>query len=562
MKRTRLAAICVLLLWSSSDLSAATSGQANYGQRQEVRQVPQPTFRVTPLIHRARVLPGQETAFSFEVEALRGAVELQLEPVGLAQNAAGLITTDMRQPPLGKMRLITPSVIRMREGEKKTIRGAWQTPAGPGGYAMAGLLVTDLRSGKRTNPAQSKAAQNSASLLEPIPADAASERSACVRFVSRYLLRLEAAYPVRSGGQQLPEVVQAKLVDRQGFAVVSATLDTHSCGCVHTRAWARLLQEDGEPLGAPFRLALPVRAALATADRWEVPLLAGRQATVIAPTPEPIFPGRYQLEISLEKQDATREVKRFPIEVGAEEFPAQRSVVARIVSNVEVSPRQIELSVARGGNRIVPLKLRNRGRSRVDVRLAGTDGSPLPEWLVVRPDRFKLPARGVRNVMVAVRGGSQASQHRYTHLAAHVSSEETSSTGTQLLPVALLAAERSGSQSRKTSVHIAGPIRYERSNNAAAASRLVLPLANKGRRHADPSVQVLITSSKGRQVEASGGYGKWVLPGESQAIVVPVESLTAGAYDVQLKLRCERCSEPRVENYRIVVGGPPSGDGG
>lgn len=527
-------ALSLLLLVSSVAVSLAANFAANRAAAQQgsdrtVRaQPPEPTFRVTPLVHSSEVLPGQETSFEFKIEAVRESLELSVQSVGLRQQPNGQILADEQAQPPGHIRFLSPQKLRINKGEAATVRGAWQTPSQAGQFCAAGLLLTDLTN---TTP------------LDAAAAGGGKTRGAQIRFVTRYLLRLEATTRGRLAANQLPTIQHAELREVQGLAVVQATLDGRQCGSLRTQAMARLLDDAGEPLADWFPLGIPVRAGLATAKRWEIPLLEGTQVQIVGQVPEPLFAGDYTLELAVAPTARPQATARFPLTVTDQQFPAQQSVVARVVKHVTVEPRQIELSLARGGNRIVPLKFENSGQREVTIELA-TSSSP---WLLVRPQKFTLRPRAQRNVMVAVKGGARSERPRYTYVTASIAPTAATAGGSIELPVALLG--ESSTDSAEPSSQLA--FDEARIEQQAGGTVIVVGATNRGEQHVAPAAKLRIANPLGQSVEIDAGFGRWILPGEQTELRFPVKSLPAGRYDLDLIVADQRTTSEFTHHLKI-----------
>jgi len=421
-------------------------------------------------------------------------------------------------------------VVRIAKGEVATVRGAWQTPSQAGQFCAAGLLLTDLTN---STPVDNTTNRNGRA------------RGAQIRFVTRYLLRLEATTRGRLAASQLPTIQIAGLREVQGLAVVQATLDGRHCGSLRTQVLARLLDDEGEPLADWFPLGIPVRAGLATAKRWEIPLLEGGQLQIVGQVPEPLFAGNYTLELAVAPNARPQATASFPLTVTEQQFPAQQAVVARVVKNVTVEPRQIELSLARGGNRIVPLHFENSGKREVTVELTTSD-SP---WLLVRPQRFSLRPRAKRNVMVAVKGGARSERPRYAHVTATIAPTTATAGGSIDLPVALLGererdATTTGAETQLTfeQPHV------ERSPTGAI---IVVKASNQGERHIAPDARLRIANPLGQSVEVDAGFGRWILPGQRTEFRFPVKSLPAGHYDLGLTVGDDHTTIESTHHLRI-----------
>ncbi len=386
----------------------------------------------------------------------------------------------------------------------------------------------------------------------PDPTARSGARAASVRFVTRYLLRLEALAVTRSKTVETPTILSPKLVEREGRAWVHAELQSPDSlnANLRLRAAAQIFDQDGRPLSATFPLRLPVRDNQPEPSRNQIPLLAGSRVVVHAPVPEPLFAGQYQLVVST--SDLAHRAKQKVVqslEIRADEFPAQQSLVAQVVRHVEVSPSQLQLSVARGGNRVLPLTLRNRAADQVQVVLEpqSLDGGKI-DWLTIRPKSFALPSGRERKVMVAVRERTTASKNQYGHVRVEISATETTSSGSQILPVALLHGVDEQVPQWSTR-----PATWSVNSDRGS---IQLPITNFGNKHLAAHAELLATDELGRELTSEAGFGRWILPGESEQLVFPVPQLPAGRYHLEFKVRAENTALPvQVEQDLDVPAG-------
>lgn len=506
----------------------ATAWAAQHTERVQ----PKSTYRVTPLTHDFIARSGQDLPFEFKIEALRTDVRLEAVPVGLRQEINGLILPDESVASAGKVRLLSGNRVFVRRGETATIRGRWSIPAKANGYCSAGLLLTELPS-------------DSSSLAD---AAVTGKAGLNIRFITRCLLRLQAiTNEGQAAADSSPVLERIGLVELGGRAVATALVRAPVGGV--WQAEARVLTDHGV-LGRPVALRLPVRKNLAGPAGTEMPILSGSQVLAMAPIEEPLLEGAYRLEVALKHRGTRVASREVEVRVGADDFPAQKALVARVVRDIEVTPTQLELSTAAGGNRLVPLTLTNRSDQSVEVSLSASsvgDGKE-PEWLVIRPKAFRLAPRTKRRVMAAVRGGSGRTTNAYARLAVEVTPTKTTVGGRQELTVALLSdATQQNDTWRSESIS------WEKSAGGDSG-RLLLPLVNQGERHLAPQASVTVIDELGREVHREVGYGQWLLPGERRELSCPTPKLPAGEYKVVAEVRASPQEAPRrIEQTLHVV---------
>lgn len=497
---------------------------------------PKPPYRVSPLVHTFDALPGQELDFEFTVEAIERNVTLAVSPVGLRQKLTGVILPAEDAAGAADIRLLAPGPIVVRRGERKTVEGRWRLPAGTPGYHMAGVTLTDV-------------SDDSAAPTTPVAE--AGGAGAAVRFLTRYLLRLEANVAGGSRVSAPPEVVAGALVERSGLALATALLqaDAAQGGACRVRG---LLWKDDLPIGKAFAMRLPSRVGMPAPEGDTAPIVAGGRVMVVAPVSEPLFPGDYRLEVSVARGGVAPQKRRFDLVVGPDDFPAQRTVVAQVVRDVAVAPNQLELSVAKGGNRLRPLRLTNRSDQAVSVRVVTNgadraDGAEAVDWLVVRPTEFVLRPRSTRQVLVALRGGGRHEVNRYANLRVEVMPTETAVGGSHELPVALVTESASAAGWRL------GERLAFASGGSGQKPAVEATLKNDGVTHLAPHAKITLVDALDRQVASEAGYGRWVLPGATARLRFPTPRLPPGRYDATIELTPAPGAPTEVANRRLEI---------
>lgn len=494
---------------------------------------PKASFKMSPLVVTASARPGQEVPFEISIEANQKDIELSVAPTGITQLPSGLIMPEETKPPMGEIALRGRKSFRLRKGETHILRGTWRIPSHTSGFVANGLLVTEQQADL------------------PLPKAGKGLQAASVRFVTRYLLRLEAIVSSGRTATIPPAIHSPQLIEREGRAWVVAKLQapTEGTGNLRVKAQAQIIDSMGKPVATPFALRLPVRDNQPLPSREQIPLLAGSMVNIHAEVPEPLFAGNYQLVVTA--GDRARHVSRKAIEsvtVRENQFPAQENIVAEVVRNVELSPTQLKLSVARGGNRLIPLEIKNRSAESIKVAMRPESFGDSPvDWLIVRPDKFELPAGRARKVLVSVRGGKLKAENSYARLFVAVSSAKTASRGTRSLPVALIGH----AVSQQPTLRI-GKAKWERQQDEAA---IVAPLDNIDSVHAAPHVKLRVVDDLDREIALEAGFESWLLPSESRQLSFPIKSLPQGDYQLYFEVFPTLNAEPEYHEQVIKVSG-------
>ncbi|GAA5506227.1 hypothetical protein Rcae01_01679 [Novipirellula caenicola] len=484
-----------------------------------------PTFRIDPLAFQCQAIPGQTVRFKFELHGGETPIDFSVQPVSLVQHRDGKVTAAEDLQDTDSVRLLTSTELRLHQGEVQEIEGTWTLPRDSGQFVSVGLLVTDRSE-------------------EPLSQKTTS-RQLGVRFVTRYLLRLEADIRRANAGQGEIRLTTGGLVDRDGFAHVNALLwNPHDAGR-RLHANARLLDSSNNvvindvPLGLESRLHQPVP------KRFELTVLPRSEVTLAAALPEPVFPGDYQLQIDVsdDRGDVTQQV--FPVHVGRYDFQAQRSVVGRVLKSIQVHTSAIELSTLRGGNRLVPLSLKNQGDKPVSIRLVtqDRDGDEV-SWLRVRPDRVQLAPRTQRKVMVTMNGHAGDKLDKYAELILYAESEAAANPAALKVPVAMLNDDRS----HDPSVAI-GKIQVSEHDPRI----VILPITNHGTRHLTPHLIVTLTRGNEAPLICEAGYHAWLLPKESRELRFQLPESTSGIFKASIHAALDRSADPILSEQTIVL---------
>ncbi|WP_442506424.1 hypothetical protein SH528x_005268 [Novipirellula sp. SH528] len=484
-----------------------------------------PSFRIDPLVFQCQAVPGQTVRFKFRLSGSDKPIDFSIQPVSLIQHRDGKVTAAEELQDRDSVRLLSSSDLRLRGGETREIEGTWTLPRDSGQFVSVGLLVTDRS-------------------VEPF-AKQTTQRQIGVRFVTRYLLRLEADVRRANAVQGEIRLTTGGLVDRDGFAHINALLwNPHDAGR-RLRANARMIDPAGRvviddvPLGLASRINQPER------KRFELTVLPRSEVTVAAALPEPVFPGDYQLQINISDDSGDVAQQTFPVQVGKYDFQAQRSVVGRVLKSIHVQPSVIELSTLRGGNRLVPLSLKNQGDKPVSIHLVARDrdGNEI-SWLRVRPDRVQLAPRAGRNVMVTMNGHAGDADDKYAVLNLHAESESSTNTAALKVPVAML------NNDRPNDPHVSlGAIKLDESDPRIIA----LKITNHGTRHLAPHLIVTLTRGNEPPVICDAGYHAWLLPNESRELLFQLPESTTGIFKASVHAKLNRSAEPTLSEQTIVL---------
>jgi len=354
-----------------------------------------------------------------------------------------------------------------------------------------------------------------------------------INYVTRYLLRVEVS--VAGGSPVNPaniKFVDTGLESVEGRAEVQAVLNNESPNPYAFRLRVRLVNHSGKPLGPPFFLSHPVRRSSPVPERYECRIFGKTSILLASQIPEPILPGKYTMEFELQSRARTLKKHSVDVEVKKGQFPAQQSVVARIVGDIQASPARIELSRRPRGQRRVPLKLANWSDQAANVKLRaylrGDSSEEHIPWLTVRPKTIRLTPGRTRSVLVAASTREAEDKHLYAFLEVTVEPEKTLVGGKKLFPIAFLAP---GELKLKYKI---GDFIFDPSGQYPAAA---LSVHNEGDIHLALDGVMELDNPFGGKAKVRGGFGRWVLPGDTGKIRFRFKRIPPpGSYPVVMDL--------------------------
>ena len=105
----------------------------------------------------------------------------------------------------------------------------------------------------------------------------------------------------------------------------------------------------------------------------------------------------------------------------AGDFPAQDATVVQAARDVTIAPAQIELSLRRGGKRMVPLEIQNLSLQDVQIVITRAEDAEQPaELLVLRPTETTIRAGSQRKILVMMNSTQDFEQNQYVRLNVEV----------------------------------------------------------------------------------------------------------------------------------------------
>jgi hypothetical protein len=382
--------------------------------------------------------------------------------------------------------------------------------------------------------------------LEDRPQSGDNRRQIGVRFVTQYLLRLEV--DVSNGRQENGKelrIESARFVEHEGLPFVEADVVNPTEAVVEFQLSCRLLQSNGKETIPAFGMALPVRASRQVPARYESTVFGLNRVRLAAPVPQAVFPGEYRLELESISYRRKGGEASFPVIVRDGDFPAQRSTSVQVADALRITPAQIELSFGRGGNRRLPLSIANNAIEPLDINVAARnlDGTPA-DWVLISPANLQLLPGRKRNILLAARAAGEPEQHRYGYLRVEVGSAETV-YAMHDLPLALLGRTEIPPNFQT------GSLRWEPDGERPA---FVLPIRNQAAVHLPLNGRLTLTDPLGQITEISGGFDRWLLPGQRDEIRFPLHRwLPPGSYHAKVQLQTTKGRAPLEFHQQVEL---------
>lgn len=489
-----------------------------------------PAFSVEPVVQRLEGRRGQLLPFQFDLTSLSRTTTIEIRPVAMAQDLSGAIRPDTDSPPPTEITLTSPTRLELTEDTKTQIIGNIRIPSTNSPFHTFGILVTDY--GRKLDA-------NS-------PEAPASESRMLIEFVTRYLLRIDidvTGVRPTDAGKLILEAGELREFDGYPQARIDVVNPTESPQEFEIEC--RLLSPlDANP-SKSFPLGMPVRNAMPAPERHQARILPGARVRMQEFIPVTVFPGPYELEATLVSSRRKWNTVRFPVLVEDGSFPAQSALVAQVAPGVSASPAQIELSTLGGGARFLAVTINNTSAEPADFTLAARDlnGQPV-DWFAVRPETFSLQPGGSRKVLVTLGSNRPTDADRQGALAVESRTASGASSGTADLTTALLVTPPP-----QPNVQL-GDLAWHVDGNLPA---IIVPVTNAGSRHVALAGRMTLTEIEtGMRHEFTGGYGRWLLPGASDAVKFRMtQKVPSGRYELKILIKTGE-EHPTLELKTLV----------
>jgi hypothetical protein len=503
----------------------AKSAPPNVGKSQTVRTDGsfRPSYRIEPLVHRVASRPGRDVNLTFEIESHTIPVQLEMRAVALRQEENGAIQPDIDRPPPENVQLVSTPKVAVAGGQTHKIQVRVRVPSENTTFHSFGVLVKDQ------GIAQSKPPQDE---QEP-------KSSLGIRFVTQYLLRIDIDVEgIRSEPIRELKLSRGMLIEEDGRCVARVFVENPTNSPIEFTVRAHLTNAAAGLEKPSFKLCLPSRMGMDGPDRYIGKLLPQARVRVEEIVPHALASGSFELKAELLANGRVQNSTAFPVEVLAQDFPRQNVEQVAAAPDVSLWPRQIELSLQKGGSRMVPVQLHNQGARPIEMDLVaeGLDGKPAT-WFVVRPDKLTLAPKSTRKVMASLMPNVVGNAYQFGRIRATVKAEGRAVIENREVTLALLPR---GAMPVTPQVETSG----FRFNAESARPQFEWDVTNTATAHLPLTAELTLIDESGRVTRSVAGYGLWCLPGQSQRLNFRIEPPAPGQYRVQAKLDLGDGREP------------------
>jgi hypothetical protein len=516
--------LLLTLVWSPNIAKA---------QRQVVVQDTfNPAFQIEPLVQRISGRRGEVLHFQFTLQTINQDTDIEILKVGLRQDITGQILQDERGSENNPIEILGETKVHLTRDIPYVIEGLVKVPEGDANFHALGILVRDNGVRKERQP--------------DFDLSGKAVTKAGIRFVTNYVLRVDLDVSGARGEQAKSLVLEeGRISPYNGLPKVSVIVRNPANTAFEYQMRTHLRSSPSDHTFNELRMVMPVRAAMESEERYVGRVLPGCSVRMEEMLPQNLLSGKYQLEVELIADGRAINRRTFSIEVDSEDFPAQEVRVKQAGGGIYVSPAQIELSQARGGQRRLGVEFKNTSSAARTITLAAVNaqGTPLTN-LVVQPESFTLSAGRSRKVSLTLRTKSNVEQpveFGTLQIKSTDSTQQFAHTGS--VPLAIILGQ---TKEPKLSLQ---PLRFVADAKYPCFRTMV---TNQGLIHAPLDAKLLIASESGQRRILTGGFGKWLLPGESANLEFRLDrELSAGNYQIVCEL--ENGQEPIVKKQAINV---------
>ena len=517
MNARRLIVVTALLALvgaAASTIAQQKDPKLETGERVRIHRPVEYPFRVDPMVHRLEARRGQTLPVTFQIIGKDKPTTVIVKKVALRQQENGVILPDEDAEPPEFLQIDNEGQYDINPNETVEIRGEVKLPSSSqSNFHTYGLLIKDI--------GQQLSARGPAG---------DDESRVGINFVTQYLCRTDIQVQgVR--GENLAELrfESAELVESEGLPMARVWVTNPTDSPLEFQTRCQLTNETVHARRPHFSLVMPVRSKLKGDDRHSIRILPGATLRLEDLVPYPLFPGDYELTAEILNRSRPVAEAGFQVAVDHQQFPALAATVAQVTDRVTAVPAQVELSLRSGGSRFSPVTFTNNSTEEVEVDLSpASTGEGSADWLGTRPSRLRLKPGQERKALVVLGANRDIDSHRFAAVIATARTLDGELLGEHTLPVALVGRDESGP--------ILGVSTIEYDPDADHPAFFV-KVENTGSLHLPLKGQLQLAAEQGQPMRATGGHGKWLMPGATDRIRFGLPgSPEPGLYELRLRI--------------------------
>ena len=487
-----------LILAQSSLLGQSTTRLERDGEKTNGLQVEaafKPAFFCKPAVNKIEARKGQNIEFEFRLEPVREAVRVSVRPVVLRQFENGGLKADLESPPPPEVRLEGSGEYDLQLGSELVLRGRIKLPNNDSDFHSFGILVRDngYLSDKRAK---------------------SDESTFGVKFVSQYILRCDVTITNGRGSDiKNLQIESAELLERNGLPTAQIMVYNPTDSTVEFEMQSRLLRPGYVESKRSVKLFSPINSNDIPEEKYTTRIFPKTRLKMVSDWPDAVFAGHCEMETKIMRKRKTFLVTNTPLEIGADDFPAQSTFAAEVANGVQVHPSQVYLSRQRGSKRFVPLSFTNFSTNDVDLGISVvTNEGDVAKWVLVRPERLSMRPGEKRKAMISLKALKDHESHRLAYV--QFTDANSVSGEVKKLPVVFQG-------SRKFVPVIAtNALRVDQEIEGGA---FVVDVLNQSELPLPIDAYVEFKSSNGNNQNVKAGYGKWLMPGEKRRLQFDID---------------------------------------
>ncbi len=497
----------------------------------KVQDTFKPTFHVEPLVQRYSGRRGEVIPFRFKVESSSRDADLEILPIMLRQDLDGKVLHVEGNADQQILQLSTQGRVRIQRDTPYFIEGLVKVPSGNTDFYSLGIMIREI--GQEDPLANSNTKAN--------------ETKAGIRFVTQYIVRVDLNVEGVPGEAATSlKINEVRLAAVDGLPKLIAIVSNDTQSAFEFSMNARLYNSPSDRSFKRLSLAMPVRESL-TDDSRTIGRLFPKSAVRMGSLVEQAVPsGEYKVDIELIVNNRIIQRKTFPVVVNSLDFPAQEVKTAMVGDRLYLSPGQVELSQARGGQRRATLEFINSSDKAQTLTLEAIDGDGNRiNDMMIQPTSFTLAPNSRRKISATLRSNRESPVkfiYGKIDVASRIDKEDFDRKGE--VPLAILFDKLPPAKMRLDTL---------RWVHDADKPGFRTTLYNEGESHHPVEAKLVILSEAGQRWTMMAGFGRWIKPNSELELDFPLlQQLGPGNYEIYCEVYAD--GEPVKTRQLIQVG--------